>query len=323
MSFLNLNYGLIVFEDPAVQNPQIRTLDITRSWQGVCVSDEKTNKIQSLLPGDSQTVLMTARALGVNNTTQFALSHPSIDLPTMRMQWTGVGSNPVFRTKRAISIDATSAITITRQNPATARVMTTAGTNMVTTSVQVGDYVQFGKTTDSFTSLFNPVNQLSWKVMATGSNYIDVLDNGAMSMDSAIVLGATFDQQLRVLSAGPVLVGDTLEILGAGQNPNNIGKFKITDVSADWVEFTNPFGVDLTFTNNSNVVVYDRLVGFVWIRSSGPISVLFDAQSTPMRLAPIAGNETVFIGSVSAYQMVVTNEGQNPVTATIHHLSIT
>jgi hypothetical protein len=315
MSFLNWNFGLIAFEDQNVTTPQIRSLDVSRSLTGVTISNEQTLKAD-LAAGGSKVVAATARALTHDGTTQYSIVQPwAAESSRVRLEWTGVGTAPGFATKRSIGLVASSVVTLSRVNSSTMRISSPA---LNSAAVQVGDMVRFEATTDSFTSVFSAANWGSWRVLATGVGTIDVLDNGVMSQEVATLSGVV-DKQVRAFSNGPAKIGDILDI--SGQNPNNVGQWQVTDIAYDYVEFVNPYAVAEVFLNTANVQVYDRLIGFLYIRSLGEVSIRIN-DGEPITLMQMGPNEAFFMGSVRAYKVELVNETVNSVSATVHHASI-
>lgn len=320
MSHMNLSLGIITYEDQNVNSPTIRTLDITRSMLGIPIFGEQTNKIENLAPGESR-VVATTRTLTQDNTTQYAIYHPwSVDVSTVRMM-AMAGTTPGFATQRPLGTNATSVVSIIRINPATCRVLSVSGAPINTASVQVGDILKFEKTTDFFVSNFGTINQSAFRVLSKGAGYIDVADDGVMSEESSINLGSDYDFQMRCFSNGPVKVNDIIDISGVTMNPNNCGKFRVLSVSYDYVEFANPYAVDLTFTNTSNVQIYDRLMGFVFIRAIAPITVVIN-DGAPLKLERLGGQEALFIGSVQAFKIELRNDDSMAVSATVHYSSV-
>lgn len=317
MSFMNFNFGLIAFEDQNITNPTVRSVDITRSMTGIPITAERTDRVDQLRTGESKVIASTLRSTLQDNTTGYDIVHPLVaDVSTVRLQWNGIGTNPNFALKRSIGTSAVSSVAISRLNPATARV-TSVG--MSTVSVQVGDILKFEKSTDTFTSVFSVINQNAFKVVSTGSNYIDVMDNGAMSVET-FILGAQFDKQMRCFSVGPVQVGDTIEIMGTGQNIGNMGKYEVREISYDYVQIINPYAVDLSFVNTNNVQIYDRLIGFICIRANSTLSVSIN-DAVPFKIQRVGANEALFIGSLSAFKIELSNEEQSEVSATVHYSS--
>jgi DNA-directed RNA polymerase subunit L len=321
MSHMNLNLGIIAYEDASTTSPKIKSLDYSASFTGVMISGEKTNRVENIAPGETVTLATTARTLTQDNTTVYAIEHPlSQEDSIVRLKYVS-GATPGFATKRAIGTDATSIITISRVNSVTSRIKCVGGTMMSTAAVVVGDILKIEKSTDSFLSLFAAQSQGAFTVLSKGADYIDVNDNGLMATDTGIVLGSSFDFQLRVFSLGPVKINDVLEIMGVGQNPNNMGKYPIYDISHDYVQIVNPYAVDLSFTNTSNIQVYSGLMGFLFIRASDQISIKVN-EGSPTKITRFGNGQAIFIGSVNAFKVELVNEGTEPVSVSAFYSSV-
>ena len=320
MSFLNFSFNIMAYEDQSVNNPQIKSLDVSKGITGINISGERTDKFD-ISPGESVVAAATIRSLTQDNTTQYSINHDTPEYDQVRMSWTHTGTAPGFATKRNLSIDATTEITISRVNNTTAKVQSTGGTSMVTTAVQVGDIVKFEKSTSYFGSNFGITNQSMFKVIAKGSDYIDVIDNNTMSLDQDVVLGIDYDKQLRCFSAGPIKIGDILQVTSASLNQNNTGRFQVVDFAYDYVQYTNTYAVDEIFTNSSNVQVYDRLIGFLYIRTVKGISVKIN-DGNAIKVSPLGNQEGYFIGSVEAYKLELINDSLEDTSATVHQSSV-
>lgn len=316
MSFLNLNYGIISYKDPSPTNPTVRFGgDVSKSYQGVATSKANSKELP-LGPGESGEIVTTLRSLGIDATTELEFYRPYTTEDSIRMKWTGVGSNPAFRTKRSLGVDATTEITTTRVSPNAVRLQSTSGTAMVTTAVQVGDILKLEKNTDTFTSPFNPTNiGRMFTVQAKGVDYVDIIDNQMFMLEqNPITLGADFDFVLRVFSNGPVKVGDTVNIDGTTVNPSNKGSYTIIDLSSDYIEYVNSYGVTETITNTSDLIkLYDYLIGFVHIIGVGSFLLKINDQ-TPIEVGTLNGIESVFLGSVKAWKVEAINNNDCQIT---------
>lgn len=314
MSYLNFHYGLLSAED-MTSSPQVRNIDISQSFQGLRSDNENTKKV-TLAPGESQTVAVTLRALAADTTTEFALERPISTDGTMRFGWTGVGTNPNFRTARALNLISSTQVSIIRIGPNAAR-LTMVGINA--SAVQAGDILKFYRDTDTLVSPFSSPNVgLSFVIQAVGSNYVDYIDNGSAGLD--IVTNA--DDAFVIMSPGPVKVGDTV-LLNGTFNGANFGEFVITDVAPGFIEFINSYGVEETFVNTSaqKVRIYNYLITFVHITASSALGVSFDGGSA-MKVTSLGSGPVVFIGTVHTYQIDVTNTGPDPLTLTLRHMSV-
>jgi len=322
MSWLNLNYGLLVHDDESVTNPQIKLVDIVKDIQNIPVNHDQSDRV-TLYTNESKTLATTSRPLAWDATTQIKFDRYIVEEDNVRLTYTGTGTNPAFRTDRLIGGAADTEISITRVTPYVARIQNVAGTVWSLGNVAVNDYIRFEKDTDSFTSPLHATNKgKTYQVTAKGADYIDFVDNGNSALDANIALGADYEQVIRVMSQGPVKVGDTIEIRGSGINPSNHGKYTVTDISTDYVEFVNALGVEQTVLIGTNsLVVYEHLIGFIHIRSTGPFKIRFDSQSEWASVDRL-GNEAIFMGSMSAHAVEAQNDGPEPIVVSIQHVMV-
>lgn len=322
MPFLNIKYGLVIYEDESPTNPQIRIPDIARNIEQISVAYDKSDRL-SIAPNEIKDIATTARAVLWDNTTELKFDNYISQAEAIRLTYTGTGTAPSFRTNRQIGGNADTEVTITRVSPYVARIQNTAGTAWDLSAVQPNDFLRIEKTDDAFTSPFSTTNQgKELLVQAVGSDYIDFIDNGNSSLDAGIALGADYGKALKVVSQGPVKKGDTIQIAGSGVNPSNHGAFEVVDVSDDYIEFNNPLAVEQTVVIGSNsFVVYEYLIGFLHLRSSGAIEVKFGEQTEWVSIENL-GSETLFIGSVSTHKIQAKNSGLKTITASVQYAMV-
>lgn len=318
MAFCNLNYQLLIYKDiPSNGKPSFRIPDITDTMNQVAMNNVKFDD-PTLAPGETRTIAVTTRTIPIDNTTEFSLVRIISTQDIVRLVWTGTGTNPAFRAKRNLATDATTQISTARQGPNIIRFLSTGGTPLDSTAVQVGDILQLGKPTDTFQSPFGAQNWgAEYQIQAKGTNYVDVIDNGNAGLDLGIVLGADFDQAFRIISQGPILKGDKVHIDGSNINANNIKDFEITGISSDYVEFLNPFESDQTFVNTSNLIkLYDYLVEFVYVQATGPVTLLLN-QVNQEDLVPLGNGKCLKMGTTKAWQIQAVNKNDYPIEVTI------
>lgn len=323
MPHLNLNFQALIYEDVGEKNPNIRLPDLTKSIQGIAVQYDKSDRIL-INPGDVTNIAVTTRNVLWDGTTVLSFVRPVANDDRMRLTWAS-GTAPAFRTARAIGGDATTVVSVLRVTPYVARVQVQSGTAWTLSGVQVNDILRFEANTDAVTSPFSLTNAgQSFQVQSKGSDYIDFIDNGMASLDTNITLGANFAKVFRVLSQGPVKLGDTLEIAGANVNPSNAGRFTVTDVSSDYVEVINPFGTPQTVTYDATLAaftVYEYLIGFVLARGTGAFKVRFGNQVEWARIDKI-GDTALLLSSVSTFKIEASNDGPDPVEISIQHAKV-
>jgi hypothetical protein len=323
MSWLNFDYGILVFDDVcSTKSPKIRLLDIKNEVQKISVNYDQSDRV-ALYTNENKQIAATTRPLAWDATTEIEFLRHIANEDNVRIKYTGTGTNPVFRTDRGMGGAADTQVTISRVTPYVARIQNIAGTVWTLGNIQVNDIIKFEKDTDAFPSPFSEINQgEAFVVQAKGSDFIDFVDNGNAILDSAITLGANYDKVLMVMSQGPVKLGDTIEISGAGINPSNHGKYTIVDMSPYYIEIINTLGHNETITiGTDTLVVYEHLIGFVHIRSSGPFKIRFDEQSEWATVDRV-GQDALFIGSVSCHSVEAQNDGPEPIVISIQHMAV-
>jgi len=328
MSFLNLNYGFISYQDRQnSKNPQIKTADISRCDNEVCASSPGGQTF-NIGPGEVYTIATTQRSIAWDATTQLHFQRYLAGSDAFRILWTGTGTAPAFRADRAIAGDATTTVTITRVTPYVARITNVSGTAWDTSRIQNGDILKFERNTDTFTSPFSSPNLgQAYIIQTSTSTTIDFVDNGQSALDANITLGTNFSFALEVFSAQGVKIGDTIEIPNTSNaHPSNWGKFTVTDVSAQYLEIVSPLGLDQTILYSPTAptaVVYDHVIGFLHARTvgSGGFKMRFDNQTAWTNYTPLL-QEAFFLGSVRTYSIQASNDGPNPITLSVQYSTV-
>ena len=320
MPFLNLSYSLLSYEDQeSSTNPKIKIPDITVNVDGVIINNNRTDS-GTVSPNQIRNISTSSRTMLWDATTELTfLRHlASTGSTSVRMYWTKTGTAPAFRTNRNIGGAADTIVSITRVNDYVARIQNVNGTVWTLGSVQVNDYIKFDEENDLYTNPFSAQNKdKEFLVLAVGADFIDFADNGAAAEDPIVTLGADFADILKVLSQGPALVGDIIQINNSSINPSNTGKFEVTDVSDNYIELTNPLMVADTFLYTAgSVVVYEFLVGFVHLRATGPFQIRFDDQQEWVSVTRL-GTHAIFLGSVSTHNIQIKNDGPATITFSI------
>jgi hypothetical protein len=321
MANLNLNYKFLIYEDCANKNPEIQLPNISKNIEGIVVDFDKSERL-AIYSNEIKDIATTQRNVLWNSTTELEIYQPVASSDNRRVEWTGVGTAPNFRTNRNIAGAADTQVSITRVTNYVARITNTGGTAWNLTNVQVNDFIIFDQSTDTVTSPFSTNNQnRKYLVQNKGANYIDLIDNGTQS-DEIVTLGVDFADVLKVISQGDVKVGDLFQISGAGINPSNNGRFEIVDVTDKYIEFVNPLGVDETVTIGTNsLVIYEYLIGFIHVRASAPVKLRFGSQTEWVQLERM-GNEVIFFGSVCTHKIQAFNDRSEPVSISVQHCMV-
>lgn len=267
-----------------------------------------------IAPNETVSIVNTLRTLTMDGTTQLRVSLPrATESTTWRLSHVA-GTAPGFRTKRAIGVDATTSIRITVLSTSIARIDTDAGTALNTAAIVVGDTFLLERSTDSFTAPFaySANTGLMCTVVGKGSGWIDVLHNNTFADESA-VLGASYAEAIHVYSAGPIAVGDILE-LGTGYNYGNKKLVTIAVVRDDYLEFLADDMVAETVTNPTTQV-YNKIVNFISVKSTGALTVTVDGN--PVSLVAIDASGAYALLSMRAKAISLTNSGTTSVTASV------
>jgi hypothetical protein len=303
---MKFNFGLLISEYAASKNPLVRVPDITRSYQDIPTFNENSNSM-NVVPGDTVNIVSNMRTLTADLTTTFAISFPVLGSSVTRMTWTGVGTSPGFRTARSLGVDSTTIISVTRRAPSIVRFATVSGTAFSTLSILVGDFIRIERSTDAFDSPFSVQNQgTTLKIVGVGASTFDVQDNGILAAEIGAALGSGFATAMKVLSAGPVKVGDVV-LLDGNSSLVNAGRYSITQVSDSYIEFISPQAYPETFVNNPlSVKIYVGLIGFINLHANGPIQISIDGNPS-FGLGMLTPTDGIFFGSINAFMLQATN----------------
>jgi len=321
MISMNLKYGLLIYEDQDTNTPQIKIPDISVNIDGIQVFNDKSDR-GSIQPNEIKDITLTSLDLSWDATTNLSFYRPTSDSNNIRLAYSS-GSAPVFRTNRNIVGAADTVVSITRVNDYIARITNTSGTAWNLSSVISNDYLRFHKTDDYITSPFSAVNQgKEFLVQSKGADYIDIIDNGNITEEADITLGADFDKVLKVLSQGSVKVGDTIKISGSNVTSSNIGEYEIIDVSDDYIEYVNAFATEESVVyDSSEFVIYKYLIGFLNLRASGSLKMRLDSQQEWMSIGMIK-NTAVFFGSINTYKIQIKNDSYETVTFSLQTMEV-
>jgi hypothetical protein len=315
MPFLNYNYGLVIYEDQdATNNPNIKMPDISISCDQIIVNNDKSTR-GIVYPNQVKDISISSRQVLWDSTTElsFIRHMASIGSSSVRLYYTGTGTAPKFRINRNIGGNSDTTVSITRLNDYVARIQVVGGTAWDLSNVSPNDYLKIDSDNDLITNPFSAQNQnKELLVQAKGSDYIDFADNGVMSEDPNVILGADYNKVLKVVSQEPVLPGDIVEFNNTALNPSNQGRFEILNVSDDFIEFINPLAVAETFLYQSTVI-YEYLIGFLHLRATGALKIKFGDQTEWVSLGTL-GNQAVFFGSISTHRIQIKNDSPNTVS---------
>ncbi len=313
MSKLNLLISLLTFDDQNTTNdPQMVHVDWTRNVKNLPV-DNPSSRQEVLAPGESITLLNGAVSTSIDGTTQFDLSNTIGS--TYRIAYDGNGTSPDFRTERALAADATSEITITKNNNATTTLSATGGTVADFSTAVVGDELRLG-------AAFSPANQGTFQIIAASA--ISVTIKKADSLAEVVVLGAAFAADLRVYSAAGVQRGDRV-IISGGFSLATHDTYEISDVSPDFIEFVSTEAIpeETDIIPNTGLTIFADAKSLIYIESDKKALVKVNGDAGQLIEPKVAGSSTVpgiYLKQGTAFQLEIENTSLEP--ATIKHITV-
>ena len=313
MSKLNLLISLLTFDDAnSTNDPQLAHVDWTRNIKGFSVQNPASKK-EVLAPGESLSLLNGVVSTSIDGTTQFDLINTTGS--TYRIIYDGNGTAPDFRTERALAADATTEITVTKNNNATTTFTATAGTLPDFSSVVIGDELRTGA---AFTLLNQGVN----KIIAKTATSITI--KKADSTGETVILGANFAADFRIYTAAGVQVGDKV-IISAGFSPATQDTYDISDVAPDFIEFVSleaiPEESDI-IPGAAGLIIYSDAKNFVYIECDKKCLVKTNGNAGELVEPQTSGScviTGIYLKLGTAFQIDIENTSLEP--ATIIHIT--
>lgn len=258
-------------------------------------------------PREERVVASTRKLLVLDSTTELEVIQPYNSLTqetTWRIRWTGGGTNPNFRVRRALTIGNTTTVNVTRLNDTVARVQFSVA---IGSNVKVNDILLFEKENDlGLLSPFNPVNQgVPVRVVGLGSNYLDVDDAGVLVNQSNVILGLDYLNVLKVFSSAGVQVTDVLRINSSVFNYGNRGTYKVISVSADYIDIEAPSLVPETVSGiMDGFQIFTNSIYYFALKAKGPLQLIVDEKVLDLSTL---GDTAIFAGAITCSEVIVRN----------------
>lgn len=266
----------------------------------------------SLDPHEEKVIASTRRDLYYDATTEFQITQPYNNISqetTWRIRWTGSGTNPNFRTRRNLTISATTTVSITRLNDTVSRI---SFSDPIGSAVKLNDILLLEKQNDiGQTSPFTAGNQgIPVRIVGVTSNFLDVEDNGVFVNEISILLGISYSTVLKVFSSSGVQVTDAIKIDSPVFNYGNRGTYKVIFVSADYIDIEAPSLVPETVSGvTSGFRVFSNSIYYFAVKSKGAIKISIDEKELDLSLL----NDTaIFAASVECSEIIVENKTDGP-----------
>ena len=174
MSASNLRIGWLVYNDNvASNNPYVRVFDLAYNILGSSVSEPKAEDL--LIPaGSSMTIFSGTRTTSIDGTTAFDITKPYATLNTYRFS-RSAGTQPQFRTNRAIAVDNTTQFAVSVNGPVIT-LTNSGGTAPDFSSVVVGDIVRIDSSAG-----FAANNQGTFTIIAKTTTSISIKNTSGVA----------------------------------------------------------------------------------------------------------------------------------------------
>lgn len=304
MSYLSLTLNTAA---SSVENPLKSTSAVSFAFDVAGLKLDIAEGFSLVLdPREEKVIASTRKLLLTDATTQIEITQPynSLAQETLwRVRWTG-GTNPNFRTRRALTVSPTTTVSITRLSDVVARVQFSVG---IGSAPKVNDIFLLEKDNDiGLISPFNVINTgVPVRIVGVGANFLEVEDAGVFVNESSIPLGLDYLNVLKVFSSSGVQVTDTLNLSSMSFNYGNRGSYKIVAVSADYVDIEAPSLVPEIVTNVADgIKVFVNTIYYLALKAKGSLKLVVDEKELDLSLL----NDTaIFAGSVSCSEVIVKN----------------
>lgn len=182
MSKVNLQVNLIAYDDvnPS-NNPQIRPFDLLYKKSGIS-ANEPVSQSKNIAAGAEMSIFSGTRTTAIDGTTEFTSTRPDPSKNTYRFEHVA-GTAPVLRTDRAIGIDNTTQFAITVNGPIMT-LTHSGGTAPDFSNVQVADILNIlsgaGPSSSNqgrFSVLSKTVDSISVSNLSASAQTFTVLDD--------------------------------------------------------------------------------------------------------------------------------------------------
>lgn len=304
MSYLSLELNTAA---SSAENPQKSSTTASMSFDVAGLSlDIAEGFSLSLDPYEEKIIASTRKQLSIDSSTQLQITQPynNLDQESLwRILWVG-GTNPNFRTRRALTLSQTTVVDITRLSDIVTRINFSEN---IGSNVKLNDILLFEK--DNDIGLQSPVNAVNTgvpcRIVGVSSNFIDVEDMGVLVNDPNVLLGVDYLDIVKVFSSSGAQVTDTVNITSPSFNYGNRGSFKIVFVSADYIDIEAPSLVPETVSNVADgFKIFVNTIYYIALKAKGSLKLSVDEKEIDLSLL----NDTaIFAGSVACSEVVVKN----------------
>lgn len=300
MNKFSLLVHLQAFADSnPTNNPTLNFFKWTRDISPVDADKPKSEEF-CLAPGESRVLWSGERTILADNTTELSIGLKSGTNSTYVLSWTGIGTNPNFRTDRVLGQDATTQLLVSK-NGSVITLTQGTGTPINTASVAINDTIVLA-------APFSSLNQGSFKVIAKTPNSISF--ENAIGEAEAVLLGSGFSTALEVFSSSGVQIGDKLRVFG-GFSSSSFGTYEVTKVFANRIEFFSSKGLASETVLTNDIAIYFMAKQFLYLESDKKVSLSINSQNSGEVEPFICGStiqKGVFLKKSTMWSVSVTNE---------------
>lgn len=315
--FINVLVNILTYSDTQQSNnPKLRDMDYARKLIGISTENSFDRRL-IVPPSSSIVVATTARALSQDATTQYQVVLYSGN--TFRWTYTA-GTNPVLKTQRTLTYDATTEFNVTRNGDVVKYQWNGVGADpdFIANGVISGDTLHVEASGN-----FNALNEITLPIVGVGANYIEVLNDSGVA-ETGIAAGGLVGGiyiPIDIFASSGVQIGDEVKISSSAFNIENQGIFTITAVTSQYFELDNgnpgvpegPFAIG----DADSVVFYPSIFKWCYVESDQKVSVRINADvSNNVEIEPISAGDPdqigVYLQRGGVWKIVIANNGTTP-----------
>jgi hypothetical protein len=310
MPTLSVFKKIIAFDDQnQTAAPKLVAVNWTRDTV-VGVPVEAPSNDRFVLPSfASKNVFDGTVTLAYDNTTQFSVSLSNLSPSRYRLAWVG-GTDPQFRTSRTVSVSGGS-LTVVIQGNQTATVTHSAGA--VFGNVQVGDDVFIPGATTGDASLFSPLNEGHWVVLAASATELTLVrETGSVFSGVAETVAVTANTQFLAYSSDGVQIDNVVGFV-SGFERSLLHNYEIVEVTSTFIEFQSSAPLPTTSSvtpGASSLVIYASAKQYVYIESDQEVAISLNGLNSGVIVPFQAGNRdypALYEITSVVYSLTVTN----------------
>jgi hypothetical protein len=327
MSILSITNRLLAYDDASgsTNNPTQRAFDWSRQTQGI-PCDNPASEPFRIPPLQQVQIFDGTRTIASDNTTQYSLAVLNVAPNRYRLSFTGVGTDPAFRTDRAVDfLSGSNPKTITVTPQLNQSIAVTASAGSVFSGVVPGDVVYIpGLSTGDPAGIFDPLNEGVWSVLDATTTKLTLARNpGTVYASKAETVTIVDNYSFQVFSSAGVQLDDTLSLV-SGFSVALLQNYEIVSVTSDAIEFisgTTLPNIASIVPGSNSIVIFSNAKSFVYLETNQRLDVSLNGNSSTFSVEPLlAGDPSkagVFQLNGTVYTLIVTNKSTQPATVRV------